>query len=59
MDKPSLLGRLAELRRRADRAQLDTIADKGRDGQLKAKLTEQRLLAEMEWVLDELDKLGR
>ena len=72
MDKPSLLSSLAEVRHKAVQANLDVVSQTHRVGSLQSKgldatganimlrgfvNAEQKLLKEMEWLMDQLDEL--
>lgn len=72
MDKPTLLNRLARARQRAEKAHLDVILLKGETSNLESKgqdatevfvrwkaaiNDEQKRLAEISWLLDQLDQL--
>ena len=74
MDKATLLTKLAQVRRRAEAAHLETVVHsalvtrlekEGRDTSAAKiqlnnwKMKEQRLLLEMNWVLDDLDEAGK
>jgi hypothetical protein len=74
MNKASLLRQLAQVRKRAEAAHLETVMqsqvitrldNEGRNthaakAQLnKWKMAEQKLLLEMNWVMDQLDDLKR
>jgi hypothetical protein len=71
MEKPSLMQRLASVRRKAEAAHLEIVIGsrlvtqlerEGRDGKearlrLRTwKMTEQKLLRELDWILDKLDQ---
>ena len=71
MDKPSLLQRLSTVRARAEAAHLEVVIQTSlvsqavkqgqRETDLMAllsywKMTEQKLLRELEWILDQLNK---
>jgi len=73
MDKPLLLQRVATIRARAEAAHLEVVISSeliaqlekaGRDVRdaerhlMVSKMTEQKLLHELDWVLDELDRLA-
>lgn len=64
MDKPSLMQRLARIRARAEAAHLEVVlhtsrAQAGEAAELAAwKMAEQKLLREMDWILDQLDQSG-
>lgn len=69
MDKPSLMQRLARVRARAEAAHLEVVlhtsraqaatTESGEAAELAAwKMAEQKLLREMDWILDQLDQSG-
>jgi hypothetical protein len=73
MDKPLLLQRAASIRARAEAAHLEIVISRGLIAQLEKdgrdatdaelqlvtwKMTEQKLLRELDWVLDRLDRLA-
>ena len=71
MDKPSLMQQLLSVRRNAEAAHLEIVTGSrlvtqlesdGRDGKVARlrlhtwKMTEQKLLRELDWILDRLDQ---